>query len=304
MSTSQQTVDREAQRAARRARERELTQRAVEQLRSSDGWQAWLRVRARTGLRRYSLGNQLLIAAQDPDATRVAGFRAWLSLGYCVRKGETCRVRIWARCDPSAKKIRAWRESGADPAERPRPFYRLEPVFDRAQVEPLPAPAVPAPLDPPIAPIAGDTLGWTLPKLERFATDLGVTVGYEPMAQGHDGSYVPRIRHIRINSAVSVNQRVTAGLHELAHALVDLDHQPEDPTVDYATGELVAESIAYAMCGQLGLDTGANSIPYLAVWSERTDPDAWQEIAALTDRLMRKLEDALVLDGEDRQPAT
>src|ERR1700742_3488048 len=130
MSTSQQTVDREAQRAARRSRERELTQRAVEQLRSSDGWQAWLRVRARTGLRRYSLGNQLLIAAQDPDATRVAGFRAWLSLGYCVRKGETCRIRIWACCDPSAKKIRAWRESGADPTERPRPFYRLEPVFD------------------------------------------------------------------------------------------------------------------------------------------------------------------------------
>ena len=43
----------------------------------------------------------------------------------------------------------------------------------------------------------------------------------------------------------------------------------------------MAESIAYTMCGQLGLDTAANSIPYLAVWSERTDPDAWQEIAAL-----------------------
>jgi hypothetical protein len=35
-----------------------------------------------------TLRNQLLIAFQDPDANRVAGFRAWLALGYCVRKGK------------------------------------------------------------------------------------------------------------------------------------------------------------------------------------------------------------------------
>ena len=52
------------EREQQRARERELTNRAVAQLRTSAGWQAWLRVRARTGLRRYSLGNQLLIALQ------------------------------------------------------------------------------------------------------------------------------------------------------------------------------------------------------------------------------------------------
>src|SRR4051795_3018488 len=54
----------EAERAERRARDRELSTRAVAQLRTSPGWQAWLRVRARTGLRRYSLHNQLLIALQ------------------------------------------------------------------------------------------------------------------------------------------------------------------------------------------------------------------------------------------------
>jgi hypothetical protein len=45
----------DAERAQQRERERELTVRAVAQLRTSAGWQAWLRVRARTGLRRYSL---------------------------------------------------------------------------------------------------------------------------------------------------------------------------------------------------------------------------------------------------------
>jgi hypothetical protein len=39
-------------RAERRAREQELTERAVAQLRCSEGWQRWLAVRARVGLHR------------------------------------------------------------------------------------------------------------------------------------------------------------------------------------------------------------------------------------------------------------
>jgi len=36
----------------------------------------------------YSERNALLIAMQHPGATDVAGFRAWLGRGRCVRKGE------------------------------------------------------------------------------------------------------------------------------------------------------------------------------------------------------------------------
>src|SRR5215217_9552448 len=171
MSTQRRKLT-EQERAERRARDRELTEQAVARLRGSAGWQGWLCVRARTGLRRYSLRNQLMIALQDPDATRVAGFRAWLALGDCVRKGETCRIRVWARCEPSKRKLQAWRDAGADPAQKPKGFYRLEAVFDRAQVDPLPAPAVPAPLDAPIAPITGDTLAPAIPILEAFAGEL------------------------------------------------------------------------------------------------------------------------------------
>ena len=41
------------------------------------------------------LSNQLLVALARPDATFVAGFKAWLDLGYCVRKGEKA-IRIIA----------------------------------------------------------------------------------------------------------------------------------------------------------------------------------------------------------------
>lgn len=283
----------ESERAQRRAQDRELSIRAVAQLRTSAGWQAWLRVRARTGLRRYSLHNQLLIALQDPEATRVAGFRAWLTLGYCVRAGEHARIRVWARCEPSKKRLQAWRDAGAAPADRPRAFYRLEPVFDRAQVDPLPAPATPAPLDPPIAPIDGDTLAWAIPELNSFAASISVTVENEAMRESCDGYYHPAERRIAINPQVAVNQQAAALAHELAHALVRLDRRPDDPALDYATEELVAESVAFTVCGFLGLDTVGNSVPYLAVWSEHTADDAFERIAGLIDRLARRLEDAL-----------
>ena len=66
------------ERAAKRAAERELMVAAIEQLRSSEGWQRWLRVRRH--FHSYSLHNQLLIASQRPEATFVAGFRRWLTL--------------------------------------------------------------------------------------------------------------------------------------------------------------------------------------------------------------------------------
>jgi antirestriction protein ArdC len=167
----------EAERAERRKHEQELTERAVAQLRSSDGWQRWLTVRARVGLRRYSVGNQLLIALQDPTATQVAGFRAWLKLGYCVRRGSTSHIRVWAPCPPSKRKLQAWRDAGADPAQRPRTHFRLEAVFSQAQVDPLPPPAEPAALQPPFAPLEGDTLAWAREPLRQLADELGYSPG-------------------------------------------------------------------------------------------------------------------------------
>jgi predicted RNase H-like HicB family nuclease len=73
----------EAERAERRARDRERLQQAARELLTSDGWQRW--VRARTLFHNYTLRNCLLLAAQcrerGIDARRVVGFRAWLRLG-------------------------------------------------------------------------------------------------------------------------------------------------------------------------------------------------------------------------------
>jgi hypothetical protein len=58
----------------------------VAALGSSTEWLAYLRFVA--AFRAYSVNNLLLIAAQCPHATRVAGYRKWQELSRQVRKGE------------------------------------------------------------------------------------------------------------------------------------------------------------------------------------------------------------------------
>jgi hypothetical protein len=55
MATTKRRQLTHEERAQRRRQEQQLTTRAVAQLRSSDGWQPWLQVRGRLGLRRYSV---------------------------------------------------------------------------------------------------------------------------------------------------------------------------------------------------------------------------------------------------------
>jgi antirestriction protein ArdC len=291
----------DAEREQRRAADRAFVQQAVDALRSSEGWQRWLTTRRHFHV--YSLRNQLLIAMQKPDATRVAGFRAWLALGYCVRRGETA-LRIFAPCPPSKAKLKSWHDAGADPAEKPRTFFRLTAVFDRSQVQELPPPAEPAPLDPPAAAeIDGDELAPWLEPLIALAGEIGSTVAFEPIASGADGYYRPRTKAIVVEAVHPPNRQVKTLIHELSHALVRADRQDDDPELDQAAEELVAETTAYSVCASSGIDPGEFSITYLAGWSERTPIATIERTAALIDRLSRRIEDAMaavtLADSED-----
>lgn len=279
------------ERQARRDADRERTRKAVQALRASDGWQQWLSLRRH--FRTYSLTNQLLIAAAMPGATRVAGFRAWLKLGYCVRRGERAVIRIWMPIPPSKKQLEAWRVAGADPEEKPRTRYKLGPVWDRCQVEPLPVPAEPVALDPPITPPDGDCLAWAQPRLAALVTELGCSLTYEPHRAEVGGSFSPATRRISINQDNAVNHQVRTLVHELAHALIHLTDR-DGPELSYEQEELVVESIAVTVVGGLGVDMSGYSIPYLASWSENDEAlQVIETCAGLIDRHAKRIEQAL-----------
>jgi len=128
----------EPERAERRQADRDRLEQAARALLSSEGWQRWVRVRSTNGLSRYSFHNQLLIAMQCPDATYVAGFRAFLELNRCVRKGER-GIRILAPMSVRTRDNGAARRHGKDDDEQAkRTVFRAVAVFDVSQTEALP----------------------------------------------------------------------------------------------------------------------------------------------------------------------
>lgn len=282
----------DSERGQKRAAERELMAEAIEQLRSSEGWQRWLSVRRH--LHSYSFHNQLLIAYQRPGATRVAGFRRWLNLGYGVRKGER-GLSIWAPCPPSKKRLREWREAGEDPEERPRTFFRLVRVFDRSQVEPLPEfPGGPVELSPPIEPVEGDGLADLFEPLVAFGASIGYEVAVEEIPGSLEGYCSEPRRHIGVQPrghGFSVNAQVGVAIHELAHALVRCERSEDDPLLSYAEEEVVVECVAYSVCAAVGLDTAGHSVPYMTSWSKGGEIERY---AALIDRLAGRLEEAVL----------
>src|SRR5712691_2396914 len=61
-------------------------EQAVAEIQDSETFRRYLDAQAR--FHHYSFGNVLLIVAQKPDVTQVAGYVTWQKLGRQVRKGE------------------------------------------------------------------------------------------------------------------------------------------------------------------------------------------------------------------------
>lgn len=280
-------------RAERREADRERMTEALGALCSSEGWKRWLQVRA--SFRTYSLHNQILIAHQCPQATRVAGFRRWLEFGYAVRKGEH-GIRIWAPCPPPKKRIEAWRRAGSKPEEEPRTYFRMVAVFDRSQVEESEDfDGERAPLEPPHHPLQGEGLSGLIAPLTTFANSIGCAVSLEAIEGPPDGYFDPANKRIVIDAAPgrSPDSQAQTLIHELAHALIRIDPLPGDPTLTYAEEEVVVEAVAYTVCSAVGVDAQSASVPYLASWGEVEEGGAIERYAGLIDRLATRIEDSL-----------
>lgn len=292
--TRKQSVSPE-ERAARRQADRERLEQAARQMLTSDGWQAWIRVRSANGLARYSVGNLMLIAMQTGGtATFVAGFRAWLDLDRCVMKGEKA-IRILAPMPVKTGDVAKDAPDGAD--QEVRVLFKSVPVFDAAQVEVLPG-RDPAPLSPPAQPIIGDSHAHLLVPLTRLAGELGYRVEIRPVDGPAGGWCDSRHRLIVIDGGLPANARVRVLVHELAHAL-DLGY--EDLGRDRA--EVLVDCVTYVVCAGAGLDVSGESIPYVAGWGEDGALEAIQAYAQTIDEVARRIQDAINPAKQDQAQA-
>jgi hypothetical protein len=268
------------ERDARRQAQLEQLRAATTALLTSEGWQRWLRTRSR--FYRYSLRNTLLIALQCPYATHVAGFRRWLELDRCVRKGEKA-IRIFA---PVRYRQRDAEQAEPEKNEPQLVGFKLAAVFDVSQTDPLPG-VEPTPLEPPGQPASGDSHAHLLVPLEQHAATLGYTVKYEPL-DGPDGYCSAREKQVVIDTGLPANGRVATLVHELAHA-----HGVDYKTYSRPEAELIVESVAFVVCGTFGLDTGSESVTYLTGWNPDQPAERIQLLAVKIDEIARAIEKAL-----------
>ena len=272
------------ERAARRQADRQRIEQAARALLTSDGWQRWIRVRATNGLSRYSLRNQWLIAcechARGITPTYVAGFRAFLALDRCVRKGEAA-IRILA---PVAVKQRD--DDGAETGEK-RILFRTVPVFDVSMTDPLPG-VEPVPLSPPAEPIEGDSHGHLIAPLQELARDIGYRVEVRDLSDAGPGGWCDHEHRQIVVGRGPANGQVRVLVHELAHAL-GLGYRQYGRD----RAEVLVDCVTYVVCSSVGLDVGGESIPYVAGWGEDGALDAIREYAETVDAIARRIEDAL-----------
>jgi N-terminal domain of anti-restriction factor ArdC len=236
----------------------------VQRLSSSEQWRAMLTVASR--FHTYSPNNVLLITAQRPDATRVAGYRAWTQLGRQVRKGEhgiAILAPMLRRSDPdyhtdAERSAEQPSKEGSD-ARRVLAGFRVTHVFDVSQTDGPELPRVgPALLE------GASPLGLWSDLCDQVEA-RGYQLEYVDLGEANGCTVYPT-RQVQLHPERSGLQRTKTVVHELAH--IDLhapDVRPDGLTRDRA--EVEAESVAYVVTAAHGLATEDYSVPYVTGWA-------------------------------------
>ena len=230
----------------------------------------------------YSFNNTLLIAMQKPEATLVAGYKAWQkNFERHVNKGEKA-IRILA---PAPYKIKEERdkidpvtgemtfdENGMPQKEEVEvtiPAFRAVSVFDVSQTDGKPIPKLEA-----------QELLSTVEGYEDFVNAMmfvsPVPIGFEDIPGDSKGYFHTEEKRIAIQENMSESQTLKTMVHEVAHSMlhnkeINRDDLIEEPAKDRNTKEVEAESVAYTVCQHFGIDTSDYSFGYIAGWSSGKD---------------------------------
>jgi hypothetical protein len=220
----------------------------------------------------YSIGNQILIMLQRPDATRVAGYNAWKNMERWVKPGEKGIAILAPVMPPRAtcaecsaripKGARYCPKCGAavdiEVEVSPR-FFKVVHVFDLGQTEGKPLPEFEVPV------LTGEKNEALFNRLLALMKRSGVTVGFEPRPYqdpGIKGQYSPPSQ-IWVRPEEPGAQQLKTLLHEAAHYYSEgVLRMPRQDA------ETIAESAAYVVGAHYGFDTGVRSFPYVALWAQ------------------------------------
>ena len=240
-------------------------------------WRAWLAFAGR--FHQYSFNNTALLMAQNPNATQVGGYNLWQQLGRQVSKGEKglmVLAPVTRKLEPAAAQpvpaapATPATDTTTDGAGARHAVVGYRPVYvwDVSQTtgDPLPSPPRPQLL-------AGQAPGGLWDALTAQCETAGLTVARQPIAGdlGPNGYTSFDDREIVVRADVDDAQAVKTLAHELGHALL---HDPATFAGGTTTGcrgtqEVEAESLAFLVSAEHGLDSSDYTFAYIAGWARQ-----------------------------------
>jgi hypothetical protein len=274
----------------------------VEALLKDDRWKEYLQFSMK--FHQYSFFNMMLIMLQRPDATHVASFNTWKSMGRHVRKGEhgiDIFVPMFAGHHRKAEHPVAEEEAFGEETSSDEPIeeearesqgktlvgFKIGHVFDVSQTDGDPLP------ERPYARLEGGDSGMfaVLKAAVENLLQIPVTVEVLPphtigcCRYDPDQDCRPLAVVISDDPALSGAQKLAALAHEAGHAILHsgLEYRQHS---ERSIRELEAESVAYCTLSALGFDTSQMSFGYIATWSESGGGDAVKEIENSGQRIL------------------
>lgn len=274
-------------------RVQELTnklEQGLQDLFNSDSYRNYLSTMSK--FHNYSFNNTLLIAMQKPDATLVAGYKAWQkNFERHVNKGEKA-IRILApapykikeerdKIDPVTQELLLDKDGNPqkEEVEITIPAFRAVSVFDLSQTDGKPIPELTA------KELLSDVEGYQ-DMIRAVEAISPVPIELEEIAGDSKGYYDREAKRIAVQENMSESQTLKTMIHEVAHSKLHSKEVEQDEQMrkDRNTKEVEAESVAYTVCQHFGVDTSDYSFGYIAGWSSGRDT---KELRSSMDTIRR-----------------
>lgn len=235
----------------------------------------------------YSFNNRLLIFAQNPDATKVAGYCTWKELGRGV-KSNPKRIFILKPMPYKIKKEEKDKQLEEDNEETVTLVkygwtivYDISDTYIRENAK-----EVPLFDDIELNANSSEDLYNALLKISP------VKVEVESTGNGSLGYYSKLGKRIVLSPIQSEDDKTATLLHEISHALYD----DFDYSKERNLSEIFVESVAYITADYFGLNTSKCSFSYITKWSKGNTKELLKlgtKIQDASDKLINKIEEQM-----------
>ena len=203
----------------------------------------------------YSFNNIVLIYSQMKEATQVAGFKKWQSMGRKLKKGVH-GIQIIYPIKRKYTKIIEGQDSLLDDNNKEQEVeymtYRYTYVYDISQTVGKPLPLENNALN-------SDNKKEFYKFLKTFSP---YKIEEEDIFGTAKGYWIEKEQKIIIKKSLSIDDKVSVLLHELTHAFYDDFDYKEDRNLS----ETFVESVAFIVADYFDLDTSLCSFEYIASW--------------------------------------